>query len=231
MAIKIRHRFYERLTPALDKYKFINTIIIGTFNPGLPDKIHLEELEKQHFEKIEVSPKFQKFNLVSNFYDRPQNRFWGVMDRLANPKFYADNGINARNQDGLKFYKGMNRKVVFEKQQDFCVKAGIFITDIVNEINPLTFESIYDNFPDTKIEAANPVWHTTEIIETIKMFDPKKILINFRTDNPAIPKIGGQAKQIKNSFSSITTSVLSTSGAATNDYPSLMNDWQQHIFV
>lgn len=122
------------------------------------------------------------------------------------------------------------KKIKFSKIQSFCIKSGLFITDLVKDISPKNFENIYNNFPDTQIETSNPSWNTQEIIAAINQFKPKKVLINFRTDNKSIPKIAGEALQIKNYFPSITFSVLSTSGAAGNKYKPLFNDWQKHIY-
>lgn len=229
MAIFIKHRFIERLSPTSD-FNFINTIIIGTFNPGLPDKAKLTHFEKEQFDIIEQSKKFRKFNSVMNFYDGAPNRFWGIMDRIHDPAFYDINGFEARNKKGLKHYSGTERIETFKRQQEFCVKAGIFITDLVKDISPKHFGKIYDNFPDTQIEISNPTWNTEEIIATIEKFKPKRVLINFSTNNNSISKIATQALQIKNAFHSITFCVLSTSGAAGNKYRPLLDDWAQHIY-
>lgn len=230
MAISIKHRFLQRLEPSAD-FEFINTIVIGTFNPGLPDKSKLTLEEQRNFSAIEQTDKFQKFNKVKNFYDRPQNRFWAVMDRILNPDFYIKNGDDAKNKNGLKYYVGSDRTKVFDRQQTFCKKIGLFITDLVTEIKPESFQDIYDNFPDTKIEISNPIWNTDSIINSIKIFKPKKVLINFGTSNNSISKIATQANIIKKEFPKISTSVLSTSGAAGNDYKTLLNEWRQHIYI
>ena len=232
MAISIRHRFHHRLTPSSDNFEFINTIIVGTFNPGHPDKSTLTTPEQNDFETILLKPKFQRFDSVKNFYDRPQNRFWGVMDRLNNPVFYKQHGIKTPNLSGLKYYKkGLDREQVFQKQMSFCKAAGLFITDFVKEVKPENFNGIYDNFADSIIEKSNCIWNTEEIISAIEIFKPKKVLINFKTENSAIQKISAEAQKIKKLFPKITTSVLSTSGAATNHYEDLLKDWTQHIFI
>jgi hypothetical protein len=89
MAIIIDHRFIDRLLPTTNKK--LRVLIIGTFNPGLPDRLKLTEDETIQFNSIESSEKFQKFNLVRNFYDRPQNRFWKIMDYFHNEEFYKQN--------------------------------------------------------------------------------------------------------------------------------------------
>lgn len=176
MAITIQHRFIDRLSPGKE-IEYINTLIIGTFNPGMPDKSKLTINERNEFNIIEESEKFRKFNLVKNFYDRAPNRFWGVMDRLYNTEFYQTNGFEARNIHGLKFYIDGNREETFKRQQIFCFKAGVYITDFVKSISPKNFSKIYDNFPDTQIEISNPVWNTEDIIKTINIYNPKKVLI------------------------------------------------------
>ncbi|WP_029279236.1 hypothetical protein [Pedobacter borealis] len=131
--IHIPHRFLERLT-ASDNIKFISLLIVGTFNPGEPYLELLNDLELKEFSLIKENPKFKKFNLVKNFYDRPQNRFWKIMDIISNQSFYADKPLKTINRTGLKFYRKLDRDVVFEAQKSFCLKNGVFITDIVREI-------------------------------------------------------------------------------------------------
>ncbi|MBX2904689.1 MAG: hypothetical protein KF744_01535 [Taibaiella sp.] len=229
MAISINHRFIERLTSTAN-YDKVNIVIIGTFNPGLPDFSKLDRDEKARFALIENSRKFKKFNQVKNFYDRPQNRFWKIMDFINDNHFYSQTGINTINYNGLKFYVGMDREKVFKKQQEFCYKNKVLITDIVKAINPLTFNSIYDNFPDTAIENAFPVWNTEEIIEVIKKYKPAKVLINFSADSKTTPNICAQVSRIKKSFPDIIVpSLKSTSGAAGFRYDVLIEDWKEHF--
>lgn len=103
MAIIINHRFINRLT-STDNYEKINVVIVGTFNPGLPNVSKLNPTERAKYEEIEKSRKFKKFNQVKNFYDRPQNRFWKVMDYLNDKDFYSKNSIEKKNHNGLKFF-------------------------------------------------------------------------------------------------------------------------------
>lgn len=230
MAIKIKHRFINRLSSAHEDFSFINTIVIGTFNPGLPDKSILTGDEQKQFQAIELTDKFRKFNSVMNFYDRGPNRFWGIMDRVCNADFYLANGFEAKNRNGLKYFVGCDRAATFQRQQTFCKQAGLFITDFVKEISPNSFDKIYDKFPDIQVERSNPVWNTTEIITAIQKFNPKKVLINFSIESKSIPRITSQAMQIKKAFPKITFSVPSTSGARANKYRPLLDEWEKHIY-
>ena len=227
MAIIIPHRFADRLLPA-NRFTFIDTIIIGTFNPGHPDPLHLTESESKIFDEISKSKKFLKFDQVKNFYDRPQNRFWKVMDIIANESFYSQNHIKAKNLDGLKYYSKQNREATFERQSVFCRKNGVFITDIVRQIKPKTFENIYDNFPDKAIENSECTWNTRGILDTIIRFNPRRILINFSVSK-TIPKISSEILKISGQYHDRVFPVLSTSGAAGNDYETLFSNWKSHI--
>lgn len=229
MAIIIPHRFQNRLIPNENYFKFIKTVIIGTFNPGIPKEEYLSNAESEIFSAIKTTKKFQAFDAVKNFYDRPQNRFWGVMDRLINPSYYKLNGMNATNKSGLKFYKGMNREDVFKRQQVFCREQGIVITDIVREIQPNSFVEIYDNFPDNKIEKANPTWNTNQILEFIEIYNPNKIVVNFNMNSRVIPNISSQILEIKNQHPNLTVSAMSTSGAAGYSYEDLIENWGKFV--
>jgi len=146
MAIEISHRFYDRLN-CTQGIKNLNVIVVGTFNPGLPVLSKLTAQEIVDFEKIQKEPRFAGINSVMNFYDRPQNRFWKIMDVINSPSFYEDGHYHKQNPVGLKFYKKMlYRQEVFQRQQKFCKEYGILITDIVKAIRPKTFTSIYHNF-------------------------------------------------------------------------------------
>jgi hypothetical protein len=229
MAIVINHRFIDRLT-SIEGFEAINIIIIGTFNPGQPDLDKLNPTERAQFEEIRTSKKFIKFSQVKNFYDRPQNRFWKVMDVFNDSKFYLNNTVDTINFNGLKYYSGMDRSQVFERQKNFCKSKGILITDIAKTINPLSFCDIYDNFPDTAIERASPIWNTEEIIEVIKEHKPQKILINFKSNSKSTPKICSQIAKISKYFPDrLVTSLKSTSGAAGFKYEELIEDWQKHF--
>ncbi|MBS1600621.1 MAG: hypothetical protein JST75_20520 [Bacteroidetes bacterium] len=229
MAIIINHRFIDRLT-STDNYDKIHIIIVGTFNPGLPDISKLNATEKIQFDEIEKSRKFKKFNQVRNFYDRPQNRFWKVMDFLNDNDFYTKNNINSRNHNGLKFYVGMDRDKVFKKQCDFCLKNKILITDIAMTIKPVSFCDIYDNFPDTAIEKASPIWNTDNIIKVIHDYNPKKVLINFKADSKSTPNICSEISKITKRFpDKLIPSLKSTSGAAGYKYHELIENWKGHF--
>lgn len=229
MAIEINHRFIDRLTSTQGYDKF-NIIIIGTFNPGHPNLDKLNSTERTQFEEIRASKKFLKFDEVKNFYDRPQNRFWKVMDYFNDIEFYSENSIGTINLNGLKHYAGMDRNKVFKRQSNFCKKKGILITDIAKTIKPLNFCDIYDNFPDTAIEKADPIWNTEDIIAVIQKHKPKKVLVNFKSDSKATPKICSQITKILSRFPDrIIPSVKSTSGAAGYKYEELIENWEPHF--
>jgi hypothetical protein len=80
MPIKIEHRFVSRLLPGKATKK-IDVIIIGTFNPGPPVMHLLTDEERKEFAEIEKTLSYRRLNQVRNFYDRPQNRFWKIMDK------------------------------------------------------------------------------------------------------------------------------------------------------
>jgi hypothetical protein len=229
MAITINHRFIDRLI-STDNYDGINVLIIGTFNPGLPDFLKLNANERAEFDQIQKSKKFQKFNQVKNFYDRPQNRFWKVMDFINDKDFYSKNDIESKNHNGLKFYIGMDREKVFKRQCDFCLKNKILITDIAKTINPISFSDIYDNFPYTAIEKAFPIWNTDDIIKVIKDYNPNKALINFKADSKSTPNICSEISKITKRFpNKLIPSLKSTSGAAGYKYHELVECWQEHF--
>lgn len=228
MAIIIPHRFKDRISP-IDKIKTFEYIIIGTFNPGSPILDKLSKTEKRQFEEISKKPKFIKFNEVKNFYDRPQNRFWKVMDYINNPSFYGNENYSLKNYDGLKFYKGMDRNKVFEKQKAFCKTKNILITDIVSEIKPISFCDIYDNFPDKAIENSECKFNTENILEIIKKNNIKKVIVNFKTNEKTIPKISAQINEIKLKSNIDFKFAMSTSGAAGNSYDNLILEWKEYL--
>lgn len=229
MAITINHRFINRLT-STENYDKINVVIIGTFNPRLPDVLKLNSTEKAQFEEIEKSKKFKKFSQVKNFYDRPQNRFWKVMDYINDKDFYSKNSVEDKNHNGLKFYVGMDREKVYKKQIDFCLQKRILITDIAKTINPVNFRDIYDNFPDTAIEKSFPIWNTDNIIEVIQNYNPEKILINFKADSKATPNICSEISKIVKKFpDKLIPSLKSTSGSAGYKYDDLIENWKEHF--
>ncbi len=230
MSIHIKHRFSERLnsTEGIDK---LNVIIIGTFNPGPPDENILSEKEKEEFELIKISKKFIRFSNVKNFYDRPQNRFWKVMDYINDREFYTSKPIRTINFNGLKYYyKIKDREAVFRRQKEFCIAKGILITDIVSTIEPSTFNNIYDNFPDSVIEKSKPTWNTEKIKQIIRNKNPEKVLINFKFEGNGTPNVKKQIREIINEFpDKIVTSLKSTSGAAGNNYEDLIKNWKEHF--
>lgn len=229
MAIIIDHRFINRLLPT--KGKQIKVLIIGTFNPGIPDKTKLNETERIQFQQIESTAKFKKFNEVRNFYDRPQNRFWKILDYFHDREFYSKNELESRNPNGLKFYRGqgLTRDIVFKRQQDYCDKSGIFITDIVKQLRPVNFCDIYDNFPDSAIEKSDCDWNTEGILSS---FDPnglKRVIVNFKVNERQIPRISKEINRVKKVFGDKVVSAYSTSGAAGYKYSELVADWGQHF--
>lgn len=230
MPIIIPHRFLRNLNNTA-KFKKINVLIIGTFNPAQPELKLLNQTEQNEFNKIKETKKFQKFNQVQNFYDRPQNRFWKIMDYLNDTNFYYDGNFKKKNKDGLKNYKNITSvNQVFEKQKEFCEKNGIFITDIVKKIKPNSFTNIYDNFPDTIIEKSSPEFNTKNIKVIIKDFNIKKVIVNFNFENNSIPKICSEINNLKSNFSTSNfLSLPSTSGAKSNSYEYLINEWKKHF--
>ncbi len=227
MPILIPHRFIERLLPDRS-VSFIDTMVIGTFNPGLPVMDLLAQEEKHLFDKITATKRFQGINQVKNFYDRPRNRLWKIFDLLAYPEFYSGKSFKARNPLGLKYYRNMDRELVFKNQTSFCLNNGIFITDIVRKIEPSSFENIYDNFPDKGIEGAKCYWNTKGIMMTIEKYKPRRVLINFSVGR-SIPKISAEISAIQGNFPEITHCMPSTSGAAGNSYEFLYGEWCKHL--
>lgn len=230
MAIIIEHKFKNRLSTSDDETQ-IRIIIIGTFNPGLPIETQLNETEKRQFDEIKNTMKFKEFNLIKNFYDRSRNRFWKILDIINNESFY-NNDFKKIKEDGMKFYKKKNMDInkTFDKQENFCKTQGIFITDLVKSIEPISFCNIYDNFPDTIIEKSNPKWNTGEILAMIRKYNPTKVLVNFDYESKSIPGLSGQISEIKKEFPDLHLKrILSPSGSAGNSYEKLFNDWKQHI--
>lgn len=228
MSITIDHRFINRLLPTSNDK--ISTVIIGTFNPGIPDRELLSESEQIQFERIENSPKFNKFNEVLNFYDRPQNRFWKIHDCFNDQVFYSSNIIKSRNPQGLKYYRrgGASRQSVFERQLKYCKTSEIFITDFVRRIRPKTFDSIYDNFPDSIIEQCDCDWNTTDLLKSLEKASPKTIIINFKITRQ-IPRLSKEVIKIRDAFGDRFVHVLSTSGAAGYSYEELVADWGKYL--
>ena len=154
-----------------------------------------------------------------------------IMDIINNENFY-NTEFEKINKDGMKFYKtkDMDRNKTFEKQNNFCKAQGIFITDLVKSIEPISFCNIYDNFPDTIIEKSNPKWNTGEILEMIRKYNPTKVLVNFDYQSKPIAGLSGQISKIKKEFSELDIKrILSPSGSAANSYEDLLKNWKQHI--
>lgn len=107
----IPHRFIDRLLPADDDIE-MRILIIGTFNPGAPIASTLSQEQLQRWNTIAETKKYKRFNLVRNFYDRPANRFWGIMDRLEHPALYREKGIMHKNFLGLKFFVKCDREMI-----------------------------------------------------------------------------------------------------------------------
>src|SRR5688500_14596289 len=98
MSLKITHRFLPRLTPQIECNK-IKFLILGTFNPG---EVTLDEISPTHSQalsRIYKSAKYRRFAEVLNFYDRPANRFWGVMDRIFNSSIFEELGFGYKHLD------------------------------------------------------------------------------------------------------------------------------------
>lgn len=230
MPIVIPHRFSSFLNDT-SRFNKISVLIIGTFNPAEPELNLLNQSEQNEFIKIKETKKFQKFNQVQNFYDRPQNRFWKIMDYLNDGDYYSDGNFKNKNKEGLKNYKNITiPNQVFERQRKFCEEKGIFITDIVKQIKPSSFTNIYDNFPDTIIEKSSPEFNTKNIKVIIKDFNIKKVIVNFNFENNSIPKICSEINNLKSNFlTSEFLSLPSTSGARGKSYEFLINEWKKNF--
>jgi hypothetical protein len=228
MPIIIEHRFLNRLLPEKSAKK-INVIIMGTFNPAAPIVDLLTEEERKDFAAIEKMRSFVKLSVVKNFYDRPQNRFWKIMDRIHDEKFYQNKDIKTKNIRGLKYYKGMDREAVFHRQQKFCLDRGIFITDMVRVIEPKSFDTIYRNFPDLGIEQSKCEWNTGGILTTIEKHQTKSILINFKLDEKKLPNISREVMRIQEKHPNKVFYVDSPSGSAGNTYAQLYATWNKHF--
>lgn len=227
MSVKIPHRFLNRLLPGTG-INTINYLILGTFNPGEPDTGLVTKEHHLALQLIFDTPKYKRFAEVSNFYDRPQNRFWGVMDRIDKPALYLEKGIDFKNLAGLKFFKGMDRVEVFNRQQAFCNKNALFISDLVCEITTTDFAAVYNNFSDAHIDGKVSGWNTPFLKELINRTKPRKIILNM-SEGPAIPNISKHIQQIKQLSPAQIIVLPSTSGAAGYTYPELMASWSAAI--
>lgn len=229
MAIVIPHRFTIRLLPD-ENIKSIRYLLIGTFNPGKPLEELLTPAERMLVDELLANKKYLRFEQVRNFYDRPSNRLWGLFDRLNNPQLYAKNGFTYRNYSGLKYYKGLDRDTVFLRQQSFCLKQGIFLSDLVTQIVPVEVTKIYNQFKDTDVDSCVTGWNTTGLLNLIKEYNPEKIIFNFKPAN-AIPKLSEQMDTITRKYPNKAINLLSPSGAAAKKYDALVNDWKQHLNI
>ena len=151
MSVRITHRFLNRLA-YVGSPKAVRIIVLGSFNPGQPDLPNLPKKWADELHQLFSTPKYHRFNAVKNFYDRPANRFWGVIDRIHQPGLYEEHGIRFRNPNGLKFFKSNDRDAVFERQQAFCKANGIFISDIAKALQTSEFDSIFNNFSDIAVD-------------------------------------------------------------------------------
>lgn len=228
MSIRIEHRFLNRLLPD-ELTKEISFLVIGTFNPAPPVLQLLTIQENKEFTEVEKMKSYLRLSEVKNFYDRPQNRFWKIMDLIHHVDFYTTNPLKAKNPAGLKYYRGMDRDIVLARQKDICRSKEIFITDLVRAIEPLSFKDIYYGFPDKGIERAKCEWNTEGIIETIARYRPKKVLINLKSDMKSIPKISKQIEYLKEWYPDKVFHVASTSGNAGLSYSVLYENWKQHF--
>ena len=131
-----------------------------------------------------------------NFYDRPPNRFWGIIDRLLHEDFYVANGMKAKRVGSLKHYKEVERRSTFEQQQIFCSNHGILVTDFIRTINPKSFEGIYDNFDDRKIDGVVAKWNTDFLIDLINKSKTEKVFVNFQNNIHSIPNITSAVKKL-----------------------------------
>jgi len=227
MSIIIPHRFIERLTPsqAVDR---IRVLIIGTFNPGEPDELILTSTHQKALQAIYNTPKYERFRKVRNFYDRPQNRFWAVMDRLDKPALFQCQGIQFKNPHGLKYYSGQDREVVYRRQQAFCQKHGIFISDVIRTIKTDDISKVYTKFRDADIDGMIDTTNTKQLEEIIDRFRPLQVILNVN-EGPHIPNLSSHLRRIKAMAGICLRLVPSTSGAAGWSYGDLVKQWQSAI--
>jgi G:T/U-mismatch repair DNA glycosylase len=221
--VQIHHKFVDKLTPKSGIYQ-IDFLVIGTFNPGIPN-LNIASLADDLRKKI--------LNNQSglNFYDRPNNRFWGVIDRIFFDNQYIGILKDFKRLDGLKYYKGLNdQNSVNQIQTEFCIKNGIFITDIVSKIavdfNELN--KIYDGFNDSFFDKSVYEWNTNNIISLINQYNPKRILFTF-SKSKSIPEISKNVDYILAGNENRTFFLSSPSGNAKNSYLKLTDNWRKHF--
>jgi len=188
----------------------------------------MASLRKEYAEELHQlysTVKYQRFNQVRNFYDRPQNRFWGVMDRIHAPAIYEGNGQNYRNLNGLKFFKGCDRETVFLRQQKFCRDHGVFISDVVRAIATTDFRSVYDNFSDKVVDRSAVEFNTDHLIEIIRAYPNARVVFNVK-ESGMTPSINRELGLLKSEAGVVRSHwPPSTSGAAGNNYPALIPHW------
>lgn len=221
--VQIPHKFIDKLTPA-GKISQINFLIIGTFNPGFPI-LDISSLA------IDLQKKITKNQYGLNFYDRPNNRFWGVLDRIFFKNEYSSMSKEFKRLEGLKYYKELNdQKMVNQFQTEFCIKNGIFITDIVSKIAVDSDElnKIYDGFNDTYFDSSVIEWNTDNIIAMINQYNPKRVLFTFNRSK-SIPEISKNVDRIFTGNENRTFFLSSPSGNAKKSYLKLVDDWSVHF--
>ncbi len=221
-SIKIPHKFIDRLTPG-DNIEYIKFLIIGTFNPGYPilNGDTLTENDQKNIIKNQAG---------LNFYDRANNRFWGVLDRLYFKNNYLEKTKKYKRINGLKLYKGFNSpNDVFQSQQNFCKENGVFITDIVSEITVPKIEGIYNGFNDQYFDNAVSEWNTKNILSLIDKYNPHRVLFTF-SKSKTIPEISKNVQFIIDKNPTKTFFLSSPSGNAKKSYEQLIFDWSKFFF-
>jgi hypothetical protein len=228
MSVRIPHRFIGRLAYT-DPPEGIQVIILGSFNPGEPDMATLPHEHADQLRQLFSTAKYRRFSQVRNFYDRPPNRFWGVMDRIRDPATYEQYGQKFRNSQGLKFFKGGDRDAVFQRQQEFCREKGIFISDVVKAVTTTEFRSIYDNFSDTSVNNWATEFNTAHLLEILHANRLVRVLFNIKKSRTT-PAINQELAFLTAAAGPGRIHWLpSTSGAAGNQYDELVPQWKKAL--
>lgn len=218
----------------MDKLQFsglpesIRFVILGSFNPGEPDMQSLSESHADELRQLYSTPKYQRFSQVRNFYDRPPNRFWGVMDRIHSPILYEKNGHGFKNPDGLKHFKGGDRLAVLDRQLDFCRTQGIFISDIVTAVSTTDFRGIYNNFSDTLVSKYSKEFNTDYLLDVLGANKTARLLLNVR-ESSSTPMINQHLARLRAAASGRCKEMPSTSGAAGRLYKDLVPEWKDAL--
>lgn len=224
MAIRIPHKFQDRLAPGRGM-ESIKILIVGSFNPGVPI---LSEAEYKSLDN-EYQRSINKNQTGLNFYDRANNRFWGVLDRIYFNEDYLGKSEKYKRAEGLKLYKGLNTpERVFELQQQFCNDNKIFITDIVSEITVPKVQGIYNGFGDQLFDSFVSKWNTQNIEAIVETYRPRQILFTF-SKSKSIPRISKNVQLILDKCPTNTFFLSSPSGNAKKSYSQLLNDWGRHF--